>query len=305
MIRAFIDAMGESGRPQGGSTITQQLAKNLLVGDTVSYERKIREMIVASRMESTLTKDEILELYLNTIFLGRSSWGVEMAARSYFGKSVKDLSIAEGALLAGLTKGPNAYSPDKNPERARERITYVLSRMKEDGAIDAAQVEGGVEQDDRRDPGESRAARYRLSFRRRGQPRSQGGRRNRQSHSRHLCGAHHHPARTATGGRDGAAGRPGKLRTHQRAQPRSTMPRSIWRPPSAASRARPPPGPAKPAWQRALENARLPLYDVHWTPAIIVDLRGKPAPAPKSTQVGQERARRQRERRRRRPAGRP
>src|SRR5476651_63735 len=140
VIRAFIGAFGQSGRPQGGSTITQQLAKNLLVGDTVSYERKIREMIVTSRMESTLSKDEILELYLNTIFLGRSSWGVEMAARSYFGKSVKELSVAEGAMLAGLTKGPNAYSPDKNPERARERITYVLSRMKDDGAIDAAQL---------------------------------------------------------------------------------------------------------------------------------------------------------------------
>src|SRR5262249_54794646 len=101
---------------------------------------KIREMIVASRMEHDLSKDEILELYLNTIFLGRISWGVEMASRTYFGKSVKNLSVAEAALLAGLTKGPNAFSPDKNPERARERINYVLARMKEDGAIDGAQM---------------------------------------------------------------------------------------------------------------------------------------------------------------------
>jgi membrane peptidoglycan carboxypeptidase len=82
IIRAFMGNLGESGRPQGGSTITQQVVKNLLVGEDVTYERKIREIIVASRVESTLTKAEILELYLNSAYLGRSSWGVEMAARS-------------------------------------------------------------------------------------------------------------------------------------------------------------------------------------------------------------------------------
>ena len=82
VIRAFIGNLAKPGRPQGGSTITQQIAKNLLVGDDVTYERKIREMIVASRLERAMTKPEILELYLNTIYLGRASWGVEMAARS-------------------------------------------------------------------------------------------------------------------------------------------------------------------------------------------------------------------------------
>src|SRR6516225_1772281 len=82
IIRAFMGNLGESGRPQGGATITQQVVKNLLVGEDVTYERKIREIIVASRVESTLTKAEILELYLNSAYLGRSSWGVEMAARS-------------------------------------------------------------------------------------------------------------------------------------------------------------------------------------------------------------------------------
>src|SRR5918911_5039085 len=135
VIRAFIGNLAKPGRPQGGATITQQVAKNLLVGDDVTYERKIREMIVASRLERTLTKDEILELYLNTIYLGRASWGVEMAARSWFGKSVKDLSLEEAALIAGLPKGPNFYSPDRFPERAQERQAYVLSRMKEDGAV--------------------------------------------------------------------------------------------------------------------------------------------------------------------------
>ena len=87
VIRAFIGNLAKPGRPQGGSTITQQIAKNLLVGDDVTYERKIREMIVASRLERAMTKPEILELYLNTIYLGRASWGVEMAARSWFGKT--------------------------------------------------------------------------------------------------------------------------------------------------------------------------------------------------------------------------
>jgi hypothetical protein len=120
IIRAFMGNLGESGRPQGGSTITQQVVKNLLVGEDVTYERKIREIIVASRVESTLTKAEILELYLNSAYLGRSSWGVEMAARSYFGKSAKALTLGEGAMLAGLLKGPNFFNPDRRPERAKE-----------------------------------------------------------------------------------------------------------------------------------------------------------------------------------------
>jgi penicillin-binding protein 1A len=87
LIRALIGNLAQPRRLQGGSTITQQVVKNLLVGDEVSYERKIREMIVAVRLESTLSKDAILELYLNSVYLGRSSWGIEMAARGYFGKT--------------------------------------------------------------------------------------------------------------------------------------------------------------------------------------------------------------------------
>src|SRR5262245_54272527 len=137
LIRAFIGNLAQSGRPQGGSTITQQIVKNLLVGDDLSYERKIREMIVAARVEGALSKDEILELYLNSVYLGRSSWGVELAARSYFGKPAKELTLEEGALLAGLTKGPSYYSPDRHPTRAQERLAYVLSRMREDGWLGA------------------------------------------------------------------------------------------------------------------------------------------------------------------------
>src|SRR6202048_4738078 len=105
LIRAFIANLANSGRPQGGSTITQQVVKNLLVGDDLTYERKIREMGVATRLARTLSKDEILELYLNSVYLGRGSWGIELAARSYFGKPAKDLTLEAGALLAGLTKG--------------------------------------------------------------------------------------------------------------------------------------------------------------------------------------------------------
>jgi penicillin-binding protein 1A len=139
IIRAFIGNLAEPGRPQGGSTITQQVVKNLLVGENVTYERKIREMIVASRLESTLSKNEILELYLNSAYLGRGSWGIEMASRSYFGKSAKDLTVAEGAMLAGLLKGPNYYNPDRHPDRATDRLAYVLDRMQEDGVISEAQ----------------------------------------------------------------------------------------------------------------------------------------------------------------------
>jgi penicillin-binding protein 1A len=137
LVRAFVSNMMQPGRPQGGSTITQQVVKNLLVGDDVTYERKIREILVTSRLEHTLTKPEILELYLNSIYLGRNSWGVEMAAKSFFGKSARDLDLTEGALLAGLTKGPNYFSPDRAPDRARERYAYVLTRLQEDGLVDA------------------------------------------------------------------------------------------------------------------------------------------------------------------------
>src|SRR5262245_20386120 len=140
LIRAFVGNLVQPGRPQGGSTITQQVVKNLLVGDDVTYERKIREMIVASRLERALSKAEILELYLNSIYLGRSAWGVELAARRYFGKPAKELSAAEGAFLAGLTKGPSYFSPDRYPDRAQARFEYVLNRMREDGAIDADSV---------------------------------------------------------------------------------------------------------------------------------------------------------------------
>jgi penicillin-binding protein 1A len=107
--------------------------KNLLVGDDVTYERKMREVVIASRVEHSMSKAEILETYLNSIYLGRGAYGIELAARTYFGKPAAALTLAEGAMLAGLTKGPSYYSPDKHPDRAQERLAYVLARMQEDG----------------------------------------------------------------------------------------------------------------------------------------------------------------------------
>ena len=142
------------------------MVKNLLVGEDVTYERKIREMIVASRLETILTKNEILELYLNSAYLGRGSWGVEMAARTYFGKPAKELSVGEGAMLAGLLKGPNYYSPDRHPDRAKDRLGYVLGRMQEDGRYQrCAKRSGGRRAAEARRLCES-SPRHRLSLRR-------------------------------------------------------------------------------------------------------------------------------------------
>ena len=133
LIRAFITNIAEPGRPQGGSTITQQVAKNLLVGDDVSYERKMREMIVASRLDTALSKDEILEVYLNSIYLGRGAWGIDMAARSYFKKPASALTVTEGAMLAAHGQGPAPISARTAIRSARgERFAYVLKRMQED-----------------------------------------------------------------------------------------------------------------------------------------------------------------------------
>jgi len=147
VIRAFIGNLASPGRPAGGSTITQQVVKNLSVGDDVTYERKIREMIVASRLERILTKPQILGLYLNGIYLGRGAYGIEMASESYFGKPVGQLTLPEAALLAGMPKGPNFYSPDKYPDRARERRAYVLSRLKEEGTITEAEMNVAIKSD--------------------------------------------------------------------------------------------------------------------------------------------------------------
>ena len=130
-----IDRIKQNLRPQGASTITQQVAKNFLLTNEVSLDRKIKEAILALRMERTFTKDHILELYLNEIFLGHRSYGVAAAALNYFNKSLEDLTLSEAAFLAGLPKAPSRYDPETRYQDAVARRDYVLGRMLQDGHI--------------------------------------------------------------------------------------------------------------------------------------------------------------------------
>ncbi|MBE0529871.1 MAG: penicillin-binding protein 1A [Rhodospirillales bacterium] len=127
--------MGSDRRPVGASTITQQVAKNFLLTNEVSWERKVKEAILAFRIERAFSKQRILELYLNEIYLGSGSYGVAAAALNYFNKSLDQLSIAEAAYLAATPKAPNNYHPTRHPAAARARRDWVISRMLEDGAI--------------------------------------------------------------------------------------------------------------------------------------------------------------------------
>ncbi|PVE23192.1 penicillin-binding protein [Microvirga sp. KLBC 81] len=142
VVRAILVNIKSGGkREQGASTITQQVAKNFLVGNERSYERKIREALIALRMESTFSKDKILELYLNEIYLGLSNYGVAASALNYFGKSLHELDIAEVAYLAALPKAPNNYHPFRQRQAAIERRNWVIGRMAENGYITPEQAE--------------------------------------------------------------------------------------------------------------------------------------------------------------------
>ncbi len=136
IVRAAIANFRQGGIAQGASTITQQMVKSLLLSPERTYKRKMREMILARRIESQFSKDEILFLYLNQIYFGHGAWGIGQAARTYFGKAAQDLTISEAALLAGLVQRPSAYDPLRNPESAENRRRYVLGRMRADGYID-------------------------------------------------------------------------------------------------------------------------------------------------------------------------
>ncbi len=130
----------EGKRLVGASTITQQLAKNFLLSNEISLNRKIREALLSLRIERILTKDDILELYLNEIFLGKRSYGIAAASLNYFNKSLDELDLHEIAYLAGLPKGPNNYDPIKNKKAAIIRRNYVLNRMHEDGVISSSEA---------------------------------------------------------------------------------------------------------------------------------------------------------------------
>src|SRR5215469_8461386 len=133
----YIENFGKGRRPQGASTITQQVAKNFLLTNEVSFTRKIKEALLALKIERTYTKDKILELYLNEIYLGFSAYGVAAASLLYFDKPVNELTLAEAAYLAALPKAPTTLNPFRQRERAVERRNWVIDRMVENGYVTA------------------------------------------------------------------------------------------------------------------------------------------------------------------------
>ena len=278
LVRAFLNNLTQAGRREGGSTITQQLVKNLLVGEDRTYERKIRETIIATRVEAALSKDQILELYLNSVYLGRGSWGIERAARNYFNKSAGELSLEEGALLAGLTKGPNYFSPDRQPARAQARLAYVLGRMQEDDMLSAAE-----------------------NSKLRGRPGSPPlpamapGQRPRRDIGFHFVDEVAREAKSVAGLNEVATEsytirstiNPQLQRATEEALQEglfqyerdsgrlefqgaeANLSQAI-----ARIEAERKPNEKRPSWQQALTSARLPLYDVHWMPAVLLDAPG-------------------------------
>jgi membrane carboxypeptidase/penicillin-binding protein len=276
LIRAFISNLAEPGRPQGGSTITQQVAKNLLVGDDVSYERKIREMIVAARIDKALTKQEVLEVYLNSIFLGRGSWGIDMAARSYFKKPASSLNVTEGALLAGMAKGPAYFSPDRFPERARQRFFYVIKRMGEEktgGQEQLAQVSGLPRIVPYEKPRRETGFHFLDHLMR--EARTLVGMQSLTVESYTVRATINSKLQKATEAalQEGLA----RYETHSgRAQfngPEVNLGETVARIDSDQRTKAQRRGRARPVWQVALQSAQLPLYDVQWSAAILIEKR--------------------------------
>ena len=147
IARAFLANLKAGKKVQGGSTITQQLARTLLLSKEKTYTRKFKEAVLALRMERSLSKQDILYIYLNQIYLGHGAYGLEMASRTYFRKSAKDLNVAEAALLAGLPKAPSRFSPVHRPEKAKSRQLYVLNRMRQEAYISEEEMNKYANQD--------------------------------------------------------------------------------------------------------------------------------------------------------------
>ena len=146
IVRAGLANVGRA-KSQGASTITMQVARNVYLSAEKSYTRKIYEILLTFKLEHLLTKDQILEIYMNQIFLGNRAYGFATASETYFGKPLKDISIAEAAMLAGLPKAPSSYNPIANPKRARSRQLYIIDRMEENKFITAEQAASAKEQD--------------------------------------------------------------------------------------------------------------------------------------------------------------
>lgn len=146
LIRAAMSNFIGGGKRQGASTITQQVAKNFFLSSEKTYTRKLYEALLAFKIEHNLSKDQIFELYINQIFLGQRAYGFAAASQIYYGKPLKDLTVAEAAMLAGLPKAPSAFNPVVNPKRAALRQKYVLRRMEELGFITDKQHEEALKQ---------------------------------------------------------------------------------------------------------------------------------------------------------------
>jgi penicillin-binding protein 1A len=145
MMRAALANLGQSRR-EGASTITRQVARNVYLSADKTYTRKIYEVLLTFKLEHLLTKEQILEIYMNQIFLGQRAYGFSAAAQTYFGKPLKDVTIAEAAMLAGLPKAPSAYNPVSNPKRARSRQLHIIERMLENGFITAAEAQAAKQE---------------------------------------------------------------------------------------------------------------------------------------------------------------
>lgn len=139
VLRAAMANLGRA-RSQGASTITMQVARNVYLSSEKTFTRKIYEILLTFKLEHLLTKDQILEVYMNQIFLGNRSYGFAAASESYFGKPLREISVAEAAMLAGLPKAPSAYNPINNPKRAKARQLHIIDRMLENGFINEAQA---------------------------------------------------------------------------------------------------------------------------------------------------------------------
>ena len=140
VVRAAYSNLTSGGRRQGASTITMQVARNFFLSSEKTLTRKLYEALLAFKIEASLSKDEILQIYINQIYLGQRAYGFAAAAQIYFGKSLKDISLAEAAMLAGLPKAPSSFNPVVNPKRAKQRQLYVLRRMHELGHINDVQL---------------------------------------------------------------------------------------------------------------------------------------------------------------------
>ena len=146
MVRAGLANLGRA-KSQGASTITMQVARNVYLSSEKTFTRKLYEVLLTFKLEHMLTKDQILEIYMNQIFLGNRAYGFAAASEAYFGKPLKDITVAEAAMLAGLPKAPSAYNPISNPRRARARQLYIIERMLDNGFITAEQAASAKKQE--------------------------------------------------------------------------------------------------------------------------------------------------------------